>query len=94
MSRPSLPSGSDALSVEQWEALGREWREASWRDGDLRYKLHDDQLTVYEQITPRRRSRFLLEIARRWGKTWLFVVMASRRACATPAAACPTARRR
>lgn len=48
----------------------------AWADGDLDYVLHSDQRTVQEEI---RRAftgsarRFVLEIARRWGKSILLV---------------------
>jgi hypothetical protein len=47
-----------------------------WRVGELRWKLHADQLAVYEQILASDASRFVLEIARRWGKTWLLATIA------------------
>jgi len=47
-----------------------------WRRGELRWKLHSDQLAVYLQMTASAASRYVLEIARRWGKTHLLAVVA------------------
>lgn len=46
--------------------------------GQLAYKFgdHHDQLDVYRQIQASESRLFVMEIARRWGKTWLLVVMA------------------
>lgn len=45
-------------------------RAEMWRCGDLRFKFHADQLRVDAQIRSAKASRFVLEIARKWGKTW------------------------
>ncbi len=55
-----------------------------WRAGRLRYKLHPDQLDVYEAIQASKASRYVLEIARRWGKTWLLGVLAFETCLRTP----------
>jgi hypothetical protein len=47
-----------------------------WRRGVLFWKLHDDQLEVYEQLQASKASRFVLEIARRWGKTFMLALIA------------------
>lgn len=49
--------------------------EAAWRRGSLRHLLHADQQTVYDQIM-RTRGRFVMEISRRYGKTYLLCVLA------------------
>jgi hypothetical protein len=46
-----------------------------WATGDLVYKLHSDQRAVWAEIESSTYARFILEIARRWGKTWLLVVV-------------------
>lgn len=51
-------------------------KEELWRQGELRWKLHSDQLSVYDQIFSTQASRFVMEIARRWGKTWLLATIA------------------
>jgi hypothetical protein len=55
-------------------------REAElWRRGILwpiPGLLHADQQDAYRRIQESNASRFVLEIARRWGKTWLLVVLA------------------
>lgn len=64
------------LASPDRQALNLELKRHAWELGDLRYKLHASQLEVYEEINTGRHSRFVLEIARRWGKTWLLAVIA------------------
>lgn len=74
---PSAPSG-EATSVpspDERAALERAMVAHFWASGDLRYKLHSDQRAVAEAILSSTYSRYVLEIARRWGKTWLLVVL-------------------
>lgn len=47
-----------------------------WRAGELRWKLHPDQLAVYRQMMASLAPRFVLEIARKWGKTYLLALIA------------------
>jgi hypothetical protein len=55
---------------------------ALWRDGDLEYLLHDGQVqaaamvrrTHEDAVRLGRAKRALLNIARRWGKTFFFIV--------------------
>ncbi len=47
-----------------------------WRAGELRWLLHPDQHAVYLLIAACTASRFVLEIARRWGKSYLLVLIA------------------
>ncbi len=47
-----------------------------WRRGQLSWKLHAEQLLLYGLLLACAASRFVLEIARRFGKTWLLVVVA------------------
>lgn len=63
-------------STELREALFREVKAEMWRRGELRWKLHADQLAIYLLIAASVASRFVLEIARRWGKTHLLAVIA------------------
>lgn len=56
--------------------LLRELHDELWRHGELRWKLHADQLEVYEQIEASTEPRFVMEIARRWGKSFLLAVIA------------------
>ncbi len=63
------PSASDRVALEL--ALTRHF----WTTGDLRYKLHSDQREVADAILGSTYSRYVLEIARRWGKTWLLVTL-------------------
>jgi len=64
------------LDTAQAEILRQRLVAEAWRCGDLTYKLHDDQYAVYQQIHSTDAARFVAEIARRWGKTFLFVVIA------------------
>lgn len=47
-----------------------------WRRGDLRHLLHDDQKAIYDEMMAGTAERWVLEIARKWGKTWLLSVLA------------------
>lgn len=48
-----------------------------WRAGDLTYKLHAEQLAIHQQIEEANASRFVLELARQFGKTNLSVTLAT-----------------
>lgn len=63
-------------SASQPKTLTDESKAQLWRLGVLLWKLHADQLRVYWQIVESKASRFVLEIARRWGKTWLLCLLA------------------
>jgi hypothetical protein len=63
-------------STELASAIRRAARDEMWRMGELRWKLHESQLDVYALIFASAASRFVLEIARRWGKTWLLTTIA------------------
>lgn len=74
-----------AADHELEQALEQEAAAEMWRRGDLTYKLHRGQLELFHDIFPRwvaerelvaRVSRYVLEIARKYGKTWLLVVIA------------------
>lgn len=47
-----------------------------WRQGVLRWKLHAEQLVLYLLILAGGHSRFVLELARRFGKTYLLCTIA------------------
>lgn len=74
----------DSLTEEERRALLQRARDECWRSGDLTYKLHSDQLKVYRAIQERDASREVLEIARRWGKTYLLTVIAAETCLQTP----------
>src|SRR5689334_5689501 len=42
----------------------------------LRWKLHSEQAALYDQMMTSSAPRYVLEIARRFGKTFLLVVIA------------------
>lgn len=69
-----------ALQLRSTEPLARQVRRAAtdelWRRGILTWKLHADQREVYAFIRDGKASRVVLEIARRWGKTWLLALIA------------------
>lgn len=50
--------------------------EKAIRAGDLRFLLHRGQLEALVAFDAAPGSRFVLEVARRWGKTWLLLVIA------------------
>lgn len=56
-------------------ALRLELQAEAWRRGRLRFLLHRDQRLVYDAVQAAT-GRFVLEIARRWGKTFLLIVLA------------------
>lgn len=61
------------------EELRRAVRDEAWRRGFLRWKLHSEQQLIYDQIAKAEadgEARFVMEIARRFGKTWLLAVLA------------------
>lgn len=51
-------------------------RAECWRRGQLSYLLHADQLGIYSALMASKHERFVLEIARKWGKTYLLCVLA------------------
>lgn len=61
---------------EEREALKRLGRDECWRNGDLRYKLDSNQRGLYDEIQASPRRRFVLECARRLGKSYLLCVLA------------------
>lgn len=64
------------MTPEERAALKLELKREAWLRGELYWKLHEDQKTVYAAIITCALARFVLEIARRWGKTWLFATLA------------------
>lgn len=73
-----------AYEAAQQQALERRAREWCWRHGDLRHLLHEDQRQVYDDIVSGVAERFVLEISRKWGKTWLLSVLACEPCLAEP----------
>lgn len=67
---------SKDLSHERFLELAKAEHDALWRSADLSFLLHADQLRVYSAIKSSNAERFVLEIARKWGKTWLECVLA------------------
>jgi hypothetical protein len=63
-------------TTEERAALKAELEREAWHRGILFWKLHSDQKAVYQAMMLVTAARYVLEIARRWGKTWLFCVVA------------------
>lgn len=63
-------------SPEERAELRRLGREQCWRDGNLRWKLDSNQQGLYDEIQANKRKRFVLECARRLGKSYLLCLMA------------------
>jgi hypothetical protein len=70
------PPRTPPLRTELQRLLLQEARAELWRRGHLSWKLHEDQLEVYHQLQASRASRFVMEIARRWGKTYMLALIA------------------
>lgn len=68
---PTTPLLSTEERAELRQLLNRE----AWRRGNLRHLLHPDQKLAYDRIKVST-GRFILEIARRWGKTTLLMLLA------------------
>lgn len=75
------------------EAVTRAYRHAFWRQGDLRYLLHDGQLRARAVARAARAAghRFVLNTGRRWGKTRFFVEEAAECCLSKPGARVPYA---
>lgn len=84
-SSASLDSTLDGLTPEVRAELRRTSRAELWRRNDLAdIKLHPDQRRVDDAVNERRASREVLEIARKWGKTWWLMYRANRVCLAKP----------
>lgn len=67
----------ESLPAIEPEVIERAATDELWRRGILApWKLHAAQLVLYQLILTAASSRFVLEIARRFGKTWLLVLIA------------------
>ena len=75
--RNSLRKLVKEADVADLEVLRRQAASTLWRQGDLSYLFHKGQLETWEAIQRTQGSRFVLEIARKWGKTWFLVVVAA-----------------
>lgn len=71
----ALPQ-SRAYPPEAIDATLSALRTGAWRRGKLRWKLHSSQRGVYEAIHNTASSRFVMEISRRWGKSFLLATIA------------------
>ena len=57
-------------------SLRQQLTSEAWAEGDLTHLLHEDQRNVLSQWLASTAGRFVMEIGRRWGKTYLLVVVA------------------
>lgn len=76
------------VEIDYREASTEQLQEALWRAGDLSWRLHADQHRVYRQYrewaakpttgdsTGQLQRVFVFDIGRRYGKTWLSLVLA------------------
>ncbi len=71
-----MPTPTRTLTPEETAQLQAGLAAEAWRRGTLTYLLHEDQRRVRAQLEASSATRFVLEIARRWGKTWLLVCLA------------------
>lgn len=62
------------MTPEQETATDLALRHEAWWRGELRWKMHLDQRRVHDAIEARNASREVLEIARKWGKTYYLVL--------------------
>ncbi len=72
------------LTPDEHRAAVRIGRDICWRNGNLRHLLHSGQHEVYDTIAKRNASREVMEISRKFGKTWLCVVLAAEPCLKTP----------
>lgn len=75
---------SPPTSIEEQEELLKAIHDEYWRRGYLRHLLHESQQEVYDQIYACPDHRFVLEISRQWGKTWLLAALACEAALQFP----------
>jgi len=69
-------SALSKLSPPERRAARQQLIEEGWREGDLTPLLHSDQLGVLDTWLNSTARRFVLEVARRWGKTYLLMCVA------------------
>jgi len=72
-----IEAGASLPLTEVEQAWGAEFgRVVCWRRGELRWKLDANQRGLYNEIHGSQRKRFVLECARRLGKSYLLCLMA------------------
>lgn len=75
MPKPRRTTRRVLTEVER-ELLRAALEREAWARGELTFLLHADQRRVRAELEASTAARYVLEIARRWGKTWLLVVLA------------------
>jgi hypothetical protein len=73
---PSLTSRVASLTDAERAELRVRVHETAWRTGNLRCLLHADQRMALDRIRAAPSRTFVLELARRWGKTYLCMALA------------------
>lgn len=76
LTKDELRSKFSALSPAARQETLRLVIEGGCRQGDLTPLFHADQLSVFEKWQANQGRRFVLEIARRWGKTYFLLCVA------------------
>ena len=66
-----------SLSPDERAAAIAAARAQCWRAGNLRHLLHCGSREIYDAISQRKAAREVFEISRKYGKTWLCVVLAA-----------------
>jgi len=84
--KASLESLLTEASDEDKAELKRQAAAILWTAGDLSFLFHPGQLEAWQQIQSTQASRYVLEIARKWGKTWFLVVVAAMECLKKPGA--------
>lgn len=88
------PAAQKTIKELGFEEARAAARALLWRNGDLSWALHDDQLRARDQLREaeaRGERRFVFMCGRRWGKTRFFVVDAFEFALANPGTIIPYA---
>ena len=75
--------GQDTVTIAQRHEL--------WRRGNLSWLLHDGQMKARALVRNGQAKRYVLEIARRWGKSWFLCVEACETALSKPRSRIPYA---
>ena len=86
---PSLTQRIRSLTKAERAELQRRVHDKAWRTGNLRCLLHADQRMALDRIRSAPSRTFVLELARRWGKTFLCMALALEDCLRTPRARVP-----
>jgi hypothetical protein len=70
------PTSVDELDPATREATYREVTRVLWKQGSLRYKLHETQCKIYDALQASSEKEFYLLCSRRLGKTYMLMCLA------------------